>query len=174
MRAITPSRIVILGCLALILAGAVACGEGEGGMPEDVTFDPAKERVAALENDTDAVLATLNEYFAAMDAKDTEALGTLFTQRAKVYLGDPKSRPAAEFLAEMPAAWDDWTASTTTYHLGSATLKRPYGWAILTGTVAHHLAAGGDATVDFAATLGMEQQGDKWLISHLHLTEVSP
>lgn len=172
MRAIAPSRIGVLGCLVLVLVGAVACSDGEGGMFQDVTFDPAKERVKALEDDTDAVLATLDEYFAAVDAQDAELLGGLFTQRAEVYLDDAKARPAADFLAGLPARWAGWTGHTTTYRLGGATLSRPYGWAMVTGAISYQVDTGEDVSAGFAATFGVEQQGDRWLISHLHLTQV--
>ena len=174
MRAKMTSKYGILVGLVLLLASVSACGDGEGGMFQDVTIDPAKERVMALEGDTDAVLATLSAYFEAMDGKDAEALGGLFTNRAKVYLDDAHVRPAAEFLAGLPAQWDGWTDHTTAYRLGGATLARPYGWAMLTGTFTYQAGDGQEVAGEFAATFGVEQQGDRWLISHLHLTQVIP
>jgi hypothetical protein len=174
MRLMTPARGSILVVSLLLLVSLAACGDGEGGMFQDVTIDPAKERVKALEGDTDAVLATLDDYFSALDAHDAGKLRDLFTQRAQVYLDDGHGRPAAEFVSELTAQWADWNEHTSRYKLGGATLMRPYGWAMMTGTVSYQLAAGEDIVRDFAATFGVEQQGERWLISHLHLTLVQP
>jgi len=174
MRANMASKYGILVGLVILLASVSACGDGEGGMFQDVSIDPAKERVKALEGDTDAVLATLSAYFAAIDSKDAGTLGSLFTQRAKVYLDDAQPRPAADFVAALPAQWDGWTEYTTDYRLGGATLARPYGWAMMTGTFTYQQSEGQEVAGEFAATFGVERQGDRWLISHLHLTQVTP
>lgn len=170
MRATRPMKLLVPVFLALAVLAMGACCGDDGGAAYSGPLDPAKARVKALEDDTGAVLDTLTTYFSALDAGDEATLAGLFTSRAQVYLNDGQALSAAEFLARHRERWATRGAPTTTYRLGGATLSRPYGWAKITGTTAYQ-EDGAERSIAFSATVGVEQQGDRWLISHLHLSQ---
>jgi ketosteroid isomerase-like protein len=137
-------------------------------MFENVTIDPARERVNALEEDTDAAERTVASYFAACDQEDADRLAALFTQRAEVYLDGARVMPAADFVQEQQATWASRETTVTEVNLRGVSLMRPYGWAKSLARV--QTGDGAPREVSQAVTFGLERRGEIWMITHLHIS----
>ena len=155
--------------LMLSALAFTGCGDGEAGVSGDVTLDAAKARVTSLERNTEGVESTLAGYFSAFDTQDAEQVGSLFTPGAEVYFYDGQVLKRDQFITMLPQLWADWSNLSTTYHVRGETLQRSYGWAKLIAEVSYQVGDEGRA-MELLMTFGVEQRGDKWLISHLQLS----
>jgi ketosteroid isomerase-like protein len=152
------------------LLAAAGCGDAP---PTNTIQKDADRRVAALEGDTTAVERTINALNAAFDQKDAEAIATLFTETADVYLFNGTAMTASEFTTALPGIWAGWSDLRTEYSLKGMKLARPYGWAKYEETFTA-TAAGQPFTMRSLVTLTFEQRGDTWRIGHMHISSGEP
>lgn len=160
----------VMGLMLSLLAFA-GCSDGDGGMSRDFTLDAAKARVADLEQNTEGVERTLAGYFSAFDKQDADGVGSLFTPGAEIYFHDGQVLKRDEFIAILPRIWGDWSNLSTTYHVRGETLQRSYGWAKVIAELSYQ--TGGEVrTVKLLTTFAVEKRQERWLISHLQISEI--
>lgn len=154
-----------------VLAG-VLLATGCGGNPiSGVGSDgeSTKERLAALEEDTSGVLATIQAFNEAFDARDASRFTTLFTEVAEVYLFDGRVVQGRHLARALVPVWRDWSNLHSRTKLGGVKLARPYGWAKYTQTLSF-TDGGRERTLTYLVTMTFERRGRTWLITHLHLS----
>lgn len=162
------AQTLVLGLILTLLA-FTGCSDGDGGVTASGTLDPAKARVAALEQNTEGVETTLASYYAAFDRQDAPGMGGLFTPGAEIYFHDGRVLKVEEFVALLPQIWAGWSHLSTTYHVRGETLQRSYGWAKVIAELSYQ-AGGETRTVETLTTFGVEKRQERWLISHLQIS----
>ncbi|MFQ5718193.1 MAG: nuclear transport factor 2 family protein [Acidobacteriota bacterium] len=163
------SRHLLAGLVILLTVGG--CGEGFAPAVQSDGSSP-KERIAALEGDTDAVNAVIHAFNQAFDARDVNRIASLFTDNAEVYMADGTVVAAQRLGIKMAPVWSGWSDLNTNWELKAVKLARPYGWAKYTETFSY-LDRGHPHVMHNLVTMTFELRERHWLITHLHLSTAS-